>query len=257
MGGSLRRRLACSEDFRIVPVARDELCGTEECSERTIVVHAAWPPGAAGSWSDFLHWSKRLRASAADLGAWFVAFGSGIEAHAANPGLKEPYKSYARRKIEFKHALAASDPERFAWIRLHFMFGPGERDSRLVPAAIRAGLRDETFVCGSLDRRRRWLHVDDQAKYLADFLRAPQPGQWDIAGCHDVSFRDLLTLVGCAIDRKLRLQESNEAAPDSALAVIAPERMASIMSADAGDRASLLGRLREYAAELTGASTDC
>jgi nucleoside-diphosphate-sugar epimerase len=216
-----------------------------------ILVHAAWPPADDGSWGPFRDWSLSLRNSTTDRSAWFIAFGSGVETHADQ--LKEPYRSYALRKVELREAL--TDQGAQAWLRLHFMFGPGELPSRLVPAAIRAGLANETFVCGSLDRRRRWLHVDDQADYLAAFLKAPKPGEWDIAGRHDVSFRDLLTLVGCAIGRDLRLEESEVAAPDSALPVIAPERMASVVPSDAGDRNSLLRRLKEYAAHLAGAST--
>ena len=70
-----------------------------------------------------------------------------------------------------------------------------------------------------------------------------------------MSFRDLLGLVGCAIGRDLQLQESDVAAPDAVLSVIAPERMASVVPENAGNRASLLGRLKEYAAQLAVTST--
>ena len=181
--------------------------------------------------------------------------GSGVETYADHPGLKEPYKAYARHKVELKEALRAENPEDVTWLRLHFMFGPGERSSRVIPAAIRAALAGDEFICGSLDRRRRWLHVDDQADYLARFLRRPHEGDWDIAGRHDVSFRDLLTLVGRATGRKLRVKESDAPAPDSELPVIVPERMASVVPADAGEAATLLERLKEYSAQLIGAST--
>lgn len=252
VGSSLQRRLIGDESFCVVPVERSAPIPAGG-SPRDIVVHAAWPSNDAASWKPFRDWSLDLRRRAVDGGAWFVALGSGVEAHPDK--LKEPYLSYAGRKLELRTALADVDDSLLSWLRLHFMFGPGEQLSRLVPAAIRAGLAKETFICGSLDRCRRWLHVEDQADYLAKFFRAPQPGEWDIAGRHDVSFRDLLGLVGCAIDRDLQLQESDVAAPDSALSVIAPERMAAVVPEDAGDRAALLGRLKEYAAQLAGAST--
>ena len=236
---------------------RGEAALPGERSEPAVVVHAAWPASDAPSWEPFRDWSLRLRTSAAERGAWFVALGSGVEAHAAHPGLKDPYKSYALRKLELRDALAEVDRDRFVWMRLHFLFGPGEQPSRLVPAAIRASLAGEAFVCGSLDRRRRWLHVDDQASYLADFLKAPQPGQWDIAGRCDVSFRDLLTLIERSTGRKIQLKESDEPAPDSAIPIIAPERTAPVVPADAGNPESLFGRLREYAAQLAGESTKC
>ncbi len=257
VGSALRRRLLGTAEFRVIPLLRGEGALPGKRSDRDLVVHAAWPASDASSWAPFRDWSLRLRRSAADRGALFVALGSGIEAHAAHPGLKDPYKSYALRKLELRDELAEVDRDRFVWIRLHFLFGSGERPSRLVPSAIRACLSEQTFVCGSLDRRRRWLQVDDQAKYLADFLKAPQPGEWDIAGRRDVSFRDLLRLIERATGRKLQLRESDEPTPDSAIPIVAPERMAPVVPAAAGDLGSLLGRLREYAAQIAGESTKC
>jgi nucleoside-diphosphate-sugar epimerase len=252
VGSSLHRRLV---DWHIVPVVRGEEIPAGDSSRPAIVVHAAWPAADPAQWGPFREWSLRLRASAADRRAWFVGLGSGLEAHAAHPGLKEPYKSYSLRKLELREELAELDPARLAWIRLHFMFGPGERPSRVIPAAIRAGLAGDEFVCGSLDRRRRWLHVDDQADYLGEVLQAPQAGIFDIAGQQPVSFRDMLSLVERAVGRKLRLRESDERAPDSGISAISPERMAAVVPADAGNLAALSDRLREYATGNNNGST--
>lgn len=224
-------------------------------SEPAIVVHSAWPADDTASWAPFRDWSLQLRASAADRGAWFVGFGSGIEAHAADPGLKEPYRTYALQKVEMRESLAALDSERFAWIRLHFMFGPGERPSRVIPAAVRAGLKGEEFVCGSLDRLRRWLHVDDQADYIAKFLEAEQSGTFDIAGQQDVSFRDMLRLIEHAIGRKMRIRESRASAPDSQISAIFPEYMSPTVPADAGTLEALSRRVRGYAESIANEST--
>ena len=252
VGSSLRRRLL---DWRVVPVARGEEIPRGDSWEPAIVVHSAWPPGDPAAWAPFREWTLQLRASAADCGAWFVGLGSGLEAHADNPGLKEPYKSYAQRKLELREELARLEEERLAWIRLHFMFGPGERPSRVIPAAIRAGLTGEIFVCGSLDRQRRWLHVDDQADYLGKFLEAPEAGLWDIAGQQPVSFRDMLSLVEHAVGRKLQVHESDELAPDSEISAISPKRMARVVPADAGTLGALSIRLREYADQNSNGST--
>ncbi len=251
VGSSLRRRLV---DWRVVPVARGDTLPPGDGAQPAILVHSAWP-GDAESWPTFRDWSLRLRASAGDRGAWFVGIGSGLEAHADHPGIREPYKSYVLRKLELREVLAASDPERFVWMRLHFMFGPGERHSRVVPAAIRAARAGEEFVCGSLERRRRWLHVDDQANYLARFLEAPQAGNFDISGRQDVSFRDLLTLIEQAVGRRLRLRESDSPAPDFSLKSIIPKRIAAVVPPDAGTQIQLSERLREYAERNSSEST--
>jgi nucleoside-diphosphate-sugar epimerase len=254
VGAAFRRRLA-ADDWHVVALSRGDLISNRDSSRPAIVVHSAWPAADASLWAPFRDWSLRLRKSAADRGAWFVGIGSGVEAHADHPDLKEPYKSYARRKHELREGLAELDPERFAWIRLHFMFGPGERVSRLVPDAIRAALAGETFVSGSLERRRRWLHTDDQAAYFAEFLETPLAGNWDIAGRQNVSFGDMLALIERATGRELRLRESDDPAPDSAISLIKPERMAPVVPANAGNLDSLLSRLRDYAAELADQST--
>lgn len=247
------RSLTGDRDFEVVPISRGGVIPPGRSP--AIVVHAAWPSNDAESWKPFREWSLGLSESSADRGARFVALGSGVEACAGHPGLKEPYKTYAQLKEELREALRAQNPKTVSWLRLHFMFGPGERPSRLVPAAIRAALAGDEFICGSLDRRRRWLHVDDQADYLSRFLKSPRDGIWDIAGRHDVSFRDLLALVGRATGRKLQVKESDAPAPDSELPVIVPERIASVVPADAGEPDSLLERLKAYSAQLVGAST--
>jgi nucleoside-diphosphate-sugar epimerase len=228
-------------------VARGEDIPPGDSFQPAIVVHSAWPGADPSSWDPFRDWSLRLRSDAADRGAWFVGIGSGLEAHAGHAELKEPYKTYALQKVELREALAALTAQEFAWIRLHFMFGPGERPTRVVPAAIRAALTGEEFVCGSLERRRRWLHVDDQADYLARFLEAPQAGNFDISGRNDVSFRDLLTLIEHAVGHSLRLRESDAPAPDSSLKTIVAEKILPAVPADAGSQNQLSERLSEYA----------
>jgi nucleoside-diphosphate-sugar epimerase len=253
VGASLVRSLTGDRDFDVVPISRGNVIPPGKSP--SIVVHAAWPSNDAASWAPFREWSLSLRESAADRGARFVALGSGVELFADHPGLKEPYKTYAQRKVELRKALRQRDAKALTWLRLHFMFGPDEPPSRIIPAAIRAALAGDEFTCGSLDRRRRWLHVDDQADYLRQFLKSPRDGDWDIAGCHDVSFRDLLAMVGRVTGRKLQVKESHAPVPDADVFVIAPERMASVVPADAGEPATLLQRLKEYSAHLIGAST--
>ncbi|QNP43229.1 NAD(P)-dependent oxidoreductase [Sphingomonas daechungensis] len=252
VGSSIQRKLRGDDRFRVVPVERGTTLPVTDGP--SFLIHAAWPHNDDEAWSQFLDWTLELHRSAAACNAWFVALGSGIEACAEHPGLKDPYLGYARRKLDLRSALEGQGP--LSWVRLHFMFGPGEQPSRLLPAAVRAALANEEFVCGSLDRRRRWLHLEDQADFLARFLVDPQPGQWDIAGRSDVSFRDLLDLVGRAVGRKLQLRESDAPAPDSALAFVVPERMAPVVPADAGDPANLTRRLEEYVAQLRATSTE-
>jgi nucleoside-diphosphate-sugar epimerase len=225
---------------------------------RATVMHLAWPslretfvsPHAAGAgWRDFLDLSVSLRVAAAEAGAWFVGIGSGVEACDPGPAasLGEPYGSYARQKTELMTALLRVAPSAMSWVRLHFMFGPFEHPSRIVPSAIGACLDGTEFACGRRDRRRRWLHVDDTAKLLLDFAAAPVGGVWDITGRQDLSFEELLGLVARAVGKPLRLSGNGSTNGDADLDVVAPTNLAPIVPEWAGRPESLLVRLRDYA----------
>ena len=247
VAGALRRALFSDPSIVTVPIR----CGeTPEIAARSVVVHCAWPGSIDDlQWQEFRDWSIRLR-QGARCGARFIGIGSGVEAYEGDDRLKEPYKSYARRKSDLKQALAVEAAEHFSWVRLHFIFGSGERATRFVPAAIRACQTGDAFTCGSLARQRRWLHVDDQATILAAFLKSQAVGDWDIAGRADVSFRDLLAIIEEAVGVKLRLTENAEPTPDGAIGAIVPDRLTPLVPATAGRRDNLLARLREYAQTL-------
>ena len=238
-----------------VAFLRNRLAGDRR---RATVMHLAWPSlretfasphAAAARWRDFLDLSVSLRVAAAEAGAWFVGIGSGIEACDPGPAasLGEPYGSYARQKAALMTSLLRVEPSAMSWVRLHFMFGPFEHPSRIVPSAIGACLDGTEFACGRRDRRRRWLHVDDTARLLLDFVAAPVGGVWDITGRQDLSFDELLGLVARAVGKPLRLSEIESTGGDADLDVVAPTNLAPIVPEWAGRPDSLLIRLRDYA----------
>lgn len=248
VAGALLKRLA--HDKRFQPVALSRGGAPPATPAPAVIFHAGWPsePSDRG-WAAFVDHSLRLRRIAAERGWRFVGVGSGVEAFADDARLKDPYAAYARRKLELRRALEDAGPEGLSWLRLHFLFGPGERPSRIVPSAIAAAKRGAAFLCGSLDRRRRWLGVDDQSAYLADFLAAPVEGDWDIAGRTDISFREFFGLVEQATGRPLRLKEG-ETTPDGGIGMIGPARIAAVVPEGAGSPDALLEALRRYADAL-------
>ena len=223
-----------------------------------VLVHAAWPdlPGAvlpastsdghAKKWLVFVDWSEALAAEAARLGLWVIGIGSGVERYADDPRLVEPYRGYALRKQDLHHRLARICGARFTWLRLHFLFGPGERESRIVPAVIAACRNGSAFSSASPQRRRRWMHIADAANLIVRFAQTPQPGTFDITGNADLSFQTLFELIERATGEKLRLAAHSQPAADAALTEIAPENMAPIVPSTIGDVDNLLARLTEY-----------
>jgi nucleoside-diphosphate-sugar epimerase len=266
VAGALKRAASGDPSIEVSTVARGATPDfrNDDPATKPVLIHLAWPdlPTAsdradkapAENWRRFVDWSADLRRAADRQSVRFIGIGSGLELHAGDPRLKDPYQTYARRKADLK-AMLAEGREPLSWVRLHFMFGPGERPSRIVPAAIQSCLAGETLTCGSVARRRRWLHVDDQARFMLDFARVPLPGEWDVAGREDLSFRDLLMLIGQAVGRPLKYAESNEATPDSGVETLAPARMAPNVPEDAGVKQTLAWRLQDYARAFTAETT--
>lgn len=259
VGGAVTRAATAFPHMALVPVRRDETPDFATAPGGIVsFLHLGWPnfPAASASstarleqsWDEFLNHTMKLRAHAAKNGVRFVGVGSGLELH-EGAGMQEPYLSYARRKNQLKAALAAAHGP-LSWVRLHFMFGPKERASRVVPAAINACEAGSLMTCGSLARQRRWLDIDDQAMFLLEFLAAPQSGEWDIAGQSDISFRRLLELVEMAVGRPMRFAEAKDRTPDDIVATIRPARMAPNVPVAAGSEDYLVDRLRRYASSL-------
>lgn len=142
-------------------------------------VHTAWYTDHA----DYLvhevnrEWvtaSLRLRdAFAAAGGRRFVGLGTCIEydADAEGPYREEatPLRAdtlYGQCKETLFHALAARGGD-FAWARIFFVYGPGDRAGRLVPYVLSSFARGETAGPKTGGLRRDYIHVEDLAGQLA------------------------------------------------------------------------------------------
>jgi nucleoside-diphosphate-sugar epimerase len=140
----------------------------------THCIHAAWYTHHA----DYLvhevnrEWVAASRRLADVFPGRFVGLGTCLEydvGPAAGPLAEEsplrPETLYARCKLELFERLAAGGRD-FAWARVFFVYGPGDREGRLIPAMIAKFARGEAAgpACGGL--RRDYVHVDDLAGQL-------------------------------------------------------------------------------------------
>lgn len=230
------------------------------CAPGDTLLHLAWPnkpQSMSGyprddqaAWQTFVRWSVALRRAAAEADVGFIGIGSGIEAYLNTNLLSEAYRAYAQQKIELLDTLASAHSAPIAWLRLHFMFGEKEAPNRLIPAAIGACAHGKPFVCGSVARTRRWLHVDDVADCLLTATRGDKTAHWDIAGQEDVTFAELFHLITLAVGRPLHLAESKANTADDRLEAVRPVNMAPFVPELAGRRDNLLRRLTHYANSL-------
>ena len=153
IGSAVMRRLAADGHEAIALTA--DLLAEElpdlSSSGATHCVHAAWYTDHADYLTHEINreWmAASLRLAEAFPGR-FVGLGTCLEydvASAAGPlgedSPERPDTLYARCKLDLLEALAARGSD-FAWARIFFVYGPGDRDGRLVPQMIERFARGE------------------------------------------------------------------------------------------------------------------
>lgn len=145
----------------------------------THCIHAAWYTSHA----DYLihdinrEWVaaslKLADAFAASGGQRFVGLGTCLEYDVANangPCSEDrtplrPETLYARCKLELLDGLEECALD-FAWARVFFVYGPGDRAGRLIPSMIERFSRGEASGPNHGALRRDYIHVDDLAGQL-------------------------------------------------------------------------------------------
>ncbi len=178
IGSAVMRRLS-AEGYEAIPFQGDLLSTARPDLSAlgvTHCIHAAWYTNHA----DYLthevnrEWvGASLRLSEAFFGAGgvrFVGIGTCLEYDVANAegACSEegtplaPDTLYARCKLRLFEELSVG-PGNFAWARVFFVYGPGDRSGRLVPYMLDRFKRGETAgpTFGAL--RRDYVHVDDLA----------------------------------------------------------------------------------------------
>lgn len=181
IGSAIVRRLA-EEGHEVVANLDDLLAedGPDLSSVRAShCIHAAWYTNHADYLTNEVNraWvaaSLRLADAFSHAGGQrFVSIGSCLEYDVANSGgpCSEattplgPETLYARCKVELFEALRERGGN-FAWARVFFVYGPGDRAGRLFPHLIAKFARGEEAgpTYGAL--RRDYVHVDDLADQL-------------------------------------------------------------------------------------------
>ena len=268
LGGFVGRRLAHvaaqSAPGRVVPIARTDaveelIAARRRHPDRTLaLLLLSWPglertgattqspPLGEEAWAAFAEWVAAMAAAAAANRITVWGVGSGIESVTAgsSPEVGEPYLSYGRRKAEILALLRRQPGLTVNWLRLHFLFGPGEAEHRFVPSAIRAAASGTALPLGAPARLRHWLHVDDAARFLLQAIDEDWAGEWDIAGPEPVSFADFCGVIGTAVGAPLQIVPPASPGADAHCPLVPARRLPAFVPPDAGSLAYLLDRLR-------------
>jgi len=157
------------------------------------LLHLAWYTEHGKFWEapenrDWAEATLRLaRSFRAAGGERIVAAGTCAEYEPST--LYATTKDATRRKLE---AFAAEAGFSFAWGRVFFPYGPGERPQRVVAAAARAAVTGEPLACTSGEQIRDFLYVEDVAAAFTALVDSDATGSFDIGSGEGVPLRDVL-----------------------------------------------------------------
>jgi nucleoside-diphosphate-sugar epimerase len=181
IGKAIMRRLA-QEGIEAIAFKQDLLstapphlssAGASHC------IHAAWYTNHADYLTNEINraWSAaslRLADSFFNAGGErFVGIGTCLEYDVANADAPcsedrtplRPDTLYARCKLDLFEAMTQQGGN-FAWARIFFVYGPGDREGRLIPHMLEQFRRGEKAEPTNGGLRRDYIHVDDLAGQL-------------------------------------------------------------------------------------------
>ena len=197
--------LAPEELDRCVDGARPDVC-----------IHLAWctEPGAYLHSREnirFVEASLRLAIRLAEQGCGrFVGAGTCLEYDTSVGYLSEssplrPASLYAASKLGLGlmlDQLGQQTGMRVAWLRLLYLYGPGEDERRLVPSVICALLRGQQAQVTEGVQIRDYLHVDDVAAAVWAVAQSELSGPVNIGSGRPVAVRDLVGAIGALSGRR-------------------------------------------------------
>jgi nucleoside-diphosphate-sugar epimerase len=164
--GSAELDLLGASDHRLAGFVAD--AGATHC------IHAAWYTEHADYLTHEVNrdWlAASLRLARAGQGLRFLGLGTCLE-----HGPAEGRPLYA----ECKSALLESLSGDYAWARVFFVYGPGDRAGRLIPAMIEKFARGEPAGPTFGGLRRDYIHVDDLAGQIVRIALADVQGPLDV-----------------------------------------------------------------------------
>ncbi|HEY0111883.1 MAG TPA: NAD(P)-dependent oxidoreductase [Allosphingosinicella sp.] len=173
----------------LLRASESEIARLVEEERITHCLHSAWYTNhsdylVADVNRDWVEASLRLEAGfRAGGGERFVSLGTCLEYDQQCTGGRfserstplRPETLYARCKTSLFEALAERGGD-FAWARVFFVYGPGDRSGRLIPLIVEDLARGEKVAARFGGLRRDYVHVDDLAGQLSRMMFATVQG---------------------------------------------------------------------------------
>jgi nucleoside-diphosphate-sugar epimerase len=112
---------------------------------------------------------------------------------ACKNGLREILQAYCCKKAM-----------QFAWLRFFHLYGPREKESRLVPSMILSLLRGETARCTGGEHIRDFLHVEDAASAVRAVGTSDFTGAINIGSGEPVKLKTIVEMIAAILDARDR-----------------------------------------------------
>jgi nucleoside-diphosphate-sugar epimerase len=114
-----------------------------------------------------------------------------------------------------------------AWGRIFFLYGPGEKEKRLVPSVVRAFQRREPVKCTHGNQFRDFLHIEDCSEAFVSLLDSPVEGIVNVASGRPVAIGEIVRTIAS-------LSPGNESVPVEYGAIATPDDDPQFLVADVG-----------------------
>lgn len=88
------------------------------------------------------------------------------------------------------------------WGRVFYLYGPNEKDKRIVPYVIKQLLRGEKAVCSSGEQFREYLYSKDVAEAFIKLLYSDLNDAINISSCNPVKIKDIVLEIGNILNAK-------------------------------------------------------
>jgi len=181
------------------------------------LVHLAWETTHGGYWESpenrvWLESSRELFMLFRNFGGKRIVaagscaeyeWGSGVYSEDQTP--LHPRSAYGIHKNNLRQFL---EDQRFAfaWGRLFYLYGPGEKKERLVPSIILPLLHGREAVVDSPDRILDLLHVRDAGEAFARLVFCDSVGAFNIASGVGVSIRTVAQRIAEQVGSKTEIR---------------------------------------------------
>ncbi|HLL29865.1 MAG TPA: NAD(P)-dependent oxidoreductase [Allosphingosinicella sp.] len=193
----------------LLQAGEDEIARLVGEERITHCLHSAWYTNhsdylVAEINRDWVQASLRLEAGfRAGGGRRFVGLGTCLEydRHGTNGRFSElstplrPETLYARCKRALFDELSGRGGD-FAWARVFFVYGPGDRSGRLIPLIVEGLARGEKVAARFGGLRRDYVHVEDLAGQLSRLAFAPVQGAINTGTGAAARVADIFVLAG-------------------------------------------------------------